>query len=250
MALRLNPFRKSSQRAASAVDSSYLFELVEIDEHAIEPPSRWFGTQAAASELGLKINGPIGIGDLVAANEMLGPVVELQFTAPVSVSSIRVLHPESESSIDEAHQMAVDMALAHLGVAIGAVPIAAQFIHSFARLPQADQPPPQLHTHALLIAVDMDEDSSESVTIGPPGAVPPPRASLGFVPDDLDRVAQLAYDTYLSQLTRCLQQNFDVDNRGEIRGVPDGLRAEFAPKPCGMGAAGRAIYLSSPRPQA
>lgn len=230
----------------NSAGNSYLLELVEVDEVADEVPSRWSGTQTAAAELGLEIGGRVGIGDLLAADELLGPVVELQFTAPVSVSSVWGLSPDAQDAINQAHQAAVDLALAHLGLALGAVPVAAQFTHSFARLSPIESPPPQLHTHVLLIALDMDESPQESIVVGPPGALPPPHARLAFVPDDLDRVAPIAYEAYLAQLsTRLSQMGYDIDDGGEIIGVPDGLRAEFAPKPCGLGLPGRAIRLLS-----
>jgi hypothetical protein len=164
--------------------------------------------------------------------------------APVSVSTVWGLDPSARGAIEQAHQRAVDLALAHLGLAVGAVPVAAQFIHSFARLPPPDRPPPQLHTHVLVITVDMDEEPEESFAVGPPGALPPPQAKLGFVPDGLDKVAPSAYDAYLSQLSTDLRElNYDVDDQGELNGVPADLMVEFAPKPCGMGAPGQAIYL-------
>jgi hypothetical protein len=241
-----NSFRRSRQRAKLSPDSSYLLELLEIDELAEEPPSRWLGTQAAGSELGLEIGGPVGVGDLVAADELLGPVVELLFMAPVSVSTVWGLDPSARDAIEQARERAIDLALARLGLAVGAVPIAAQFTHSFARLPPPDAPPPQLHTHVLIIAVDIDEESEESVAIGPPDALPPSRARLGFVPDALDTAAPIAYDAYLSRLSANLRKlNYDIGDRGEIEGVPANLTVEFAPKPCGMGSPGRAVYLRS-----
>lgn len=139
-----------------------------------------------------------------------------------------------------------DLALAHLGLALEAVPVAAQFTHSFARLSPIESPLPQLHTHVLLIALDMDESPEESIVVGPPRALPPPRARLAFVPDGLDRVAPIAYEAYLADLsTRLRELGYDIDDQGEIVGVPDGLRAEFAPKPCGMGLPGQAIRLLS-----
>jgi hypothetical protein len=236
---------RSRRRSESSAGVSYLLELLEIDELADDPPSRWFGTQCAASELGLEVGGRVGIGDLVAASELLGPVVELLFIAPVSVSTIWALDPDESDAISRAHQDAVDLALAQLGFAIGAVPVAAQFVHQFARLPPPPgTPPPQLHTHALVIAVDMDEEPEESFVVGPPSSLPPSRARLGFVPDGLDKVASLAEDAYRARLSVHLgQRGYPVDAHGEVSGVPDGLMLEFAPVPCGMGSLGHAVYL-------
>jgi hypothetical protein len=223
---------------------------LEIDELADDPPSRWFGPQCAASEMGLEVGGRVGIGDLVAASELLGPVVELLFIAPVSVSTIWALEPNASDAINQAHQDAVDLALARLGLAIGAVPVAAQFVHPFARLPPPPgTPPPQLHTHALVIAVDMDEEPEESFVVGSPSSLPPSRAKLGFVPDDLDKVAPPAEEAYRSHLLANLrQQGHPVDAHGEISSVPNGLMLEFSPMPCGMGSPGHAVYLPDLRP--
>jgi hypothetical protein len=246
----LKSLSRSRHRPASPTGASYILELLEIDELADDPPSRWFGTQCAASELGLEVGGRVGIGDLVAACELLGPVVEVLFIAPVSVSAVWALDPNASDVINQAHQDAVDLALAQLGLAIGAVPVAAQFVHPFARLPPPPgTPPPQLHTHALVIAVDMDEEPEESFVVGPPSSLPPPRARLGFVPDGLDKVASLAEDAYRARLSAHLgQHGYPVDAHGEISGVPDGLMLEFAPVPCGMGSAGHAVYLPDLRP--
>jgi hypothetical protein len=220
-------------------------ELLEIDELADDPPSRWFGTQGAASELGFEVGGRVGIGDLVAASELLGPVVELLFIAPVSVSATWALDPSARDVINQAHHDAVDLAIAQLGLAISAVPVAAQFVHPFARLPPPPgTPPPQLHSHALVIAVDMDEELEDSFVVGPSTSLPPPRARLGFVPNGLDKVASLAEEAYMARLLAQLgQHGYPVGARGEMSGVPDGLIREFAPVPCGMGSAGHAVYL-------
>jgi hypothetical protein len=241
---------RTRHRPESPAGASYLLELLEIDELADDPPSRWFGTQCAASELGLEVGGRVGIGDLVAASELLGPVVELLFIAPVSVSAVWALDLDACDVISQAHQDAVDLALAQLGLAIGAAPVAAQFVHPFARLPPPPgTPPPQLHTHALIIAVDMDEEPEESFVVGPPSSLPSPRARLGFVPDGLDKVASLAEDAYRARLSADLgQHGYPVDAHGGISGVPDGLILEFAPVPCGMGLAGHAVYLQDLRP--
>lgn len=219
-------------------------------------PSRWHGSQAALSSLGLSAEEPVQRSDLRAVMQGFSPSdgeplrpagsngtrvagVELMFAPPKSVSALwAVSSPYRRAQIEAAHQRAVVSALARTEREVALVRrksggvvrfepakslLAAEFIHTSSRLAQDQEaggiPDPQVHSHLVLFAAERMD--GKLAAIESRQLYRSARESGGWY--------RAEFAGYLRELGLPIERRTGRGGRYfEIRGVPEGLASGWS----------------------